>query len=223
MITQPTQLPKWLLTPMDQYTGNIPPFAIQKLEEFKIMAEENNTKIIGYIIAEDMREVSIRRAKEAAEKLEREQKAEAERQQKIIEENRRLALLEQERKRQEELERQRLAAIQRIEREARLREYEHRLAAEERLREETRQKELYRQQEEKRKAAIRQRQAQREADQAMKDLGKALALVAGIALVALTGGAALLLLGAMGACRFDPLLIAVCEDGRYICIAEWYD
>jgi hypothetical protein len=180
MIYEPCQIGEWWVMPADQYTGTIPPDIIQKWENFKAL----NIPVVGYLIADDMRDVLIRRELEAEQERERQRKAEEERQLKLLEE-------------------QRQREAQDWEREA----YWKRL-------EEERRREI-----EQRNERIRQQENEKTAKTLLTILGVA----GGIALLG-TAGLAVLGIGAvLAGLQFDPILIAVLPDGRWICLGAWWD
>jgi hypothetical protein len=97
--------------------------------------------------------------------------------------------------------------------------------AELRLQEENRRREITRQEEQRRQREEKQWRSQSDFDagKTLKVVGSIVAAVAGIALIAATGGA-VLILGAIGtALVYDPMLIAVMPDGRWVCLGAWWD
>lgn len=180
MIYEPCQIGEWWVMPADQYTGTIPPDIIQKWENFKAL----NIPVVGYLIADDMRDVLIRRELEAEEERERRRKAQ---------EERRLRLLEEKRQ-QESMDRERQAYWQR-------------------------QQDEYQREIEKRNDWQRQRQDA----ETLKTVLTIVGVVGGIALLG-TAGLAVLGIGAvLAGLQFDPILIAVLPDGRWICLGAWWD
>jgi hypothetical protein len=100
MVKTPCQIGEWWVMPAEQYKGVIPPDIQQKWDNFKAL----NIPVLGYLIADDMRDVLVKRAKEAEEALERERKAEAELQRKYLEQQ--AEVKRQEAMRQAEIRRQ---------------------------------------------------------------------------------------------------------------------
>ena len=170
MIYEPCQIGEWWVMPADQYTGTIPLDIIQKWDDFKAL----NIPVVGYLIADDMRDVLIRRELEAEKQREQERKE--------------LERLEMELK-QQAFDRQQQA--ERLQREAELKR--------------------------------RRENAERAAKEAAV-MGTAIITGIGVALGAVVTGAAMLTIGIIGALlRFDPILIAVLPDGRWICLGAWWD
>ena len=147
MVDKPCQIGEWWVMPAEQYTGTIPPEIMAKWANFKSL----NVPVLGYLIADDMREVLLKREKEAEEK--REMKAEADRQ---------------------------------------------------------RRKEMF-------------DKTAKQVAQVAKVGAKVAAGVAGVAVV-VAAGAAVVTAGVIVALiRFDPILIAVLPDGRWVCLGAWWD
>lgn len=171
MVYSPCQVGEWWVMPADQYTGTIPPDIMRKWENFKAL----NVPVRGYLIADDMREVLVKREIEAQKAREIERKAEEERQRKLIEQERQLAITrqneswERETKRRQDLERQ------------------------------------------------------RENEETLKKVLVAAGVVAGIGVIGVAGVAVLGVGAVLAALRFDPILIAVMPDGRWVCLGAWWD
>lgn len=162
MINGPCQIGEWWVMPAEMYTGTIPPEIQAKWENFKAL----NIPVVGYLIADDMRDVLLKREKKAEEQREKE-----------AEHTRQLAVLEA--KRQEELQ-------------------------------------------------IIERQRRKEATD--KAIGEAVqvgtAIVSGVGAVvgAVVVGTAMVAAGiVLAILRFDPILIAVMPDGRWICLGAWWE
>lgn len=64
MIDTPRQIGEWWVMPADHYDGTIPPDIQKKWDDFKAL----DIPVLGYLIAEDMRLVRIKREKEAKQK-----------------------------------------------------------------------------------------------------------------------------------------------------------
>lgn len=64
MITTPCQIGEWWVTPLKDYKGQIPADIQQKLNEFL----SSGVKIEGLLVADDMRDIRIKRAQEAKRK-----------------------------------------------------------------------------------------------------------------------------------------------------------
>jgi hypothetical protein len=158
MVTAPCQIGEWWVMPAEQYTGTIPPEIQKKWDNFKAL----NIPVLGYLIADDMREELLRREKAAEEARERE--AEAERQRKA-----------------EEWERRKVAF---------------------------------------------EKTAKEVAEVSGKVLVGAGKVVGAVAVGAVVVGgtiAAGVLYAALAALSFDPILIAVMPDGRWVCLGAWWD
>jgi hypothetical protein len=185
MVDKPCQVGEWWVMPADQYTGTIPPEIQAKWDVFKA----RHPDVLGYLIADDMRDMRIKWEKEAKDKQEKAQ-----------------ALLKA---RQEELKA--------IERERKARESELK-------RQEEKRRELARKEEQEREAARwTRREPDIDAGQVFKVLAGIVVAVAGIGLVA-AGGLAVLIIGAaVAGMVYDPVLIAVMPDGRWACVAAWWD
>jgi len=169
MVYEPCQIGDWWVMPAEMYTGTIPEDIMAKWDNFKAL----NIPVLGYLIADDMRDVVIRREKEAEEARERQR---------------------------QELERQRLE-MQRIK------------DAEERARREA---------EWQRRKETAERAARKAAEGAKLAL-EGVAIAAGAVGILAVAGAALTATVLMAAIRFDPVLIAVLPDGRWICLGAWWD
>jgi hypothetical protein len=166
MVYEPCQIGEWWVMPADQYTGTIPDDIMKKWDNFKALG----IPVLGYLIADDMRDVLIKREKEAEE------------------------LREMER---QEIERLRIA----IEREQKEAERARQAAELER----------------------RKEAAEKAAKEAAEIGGKVLAGIAVAAGAVAVGIAALPIAALLAVLRFDPILIAVMPDGRWICLGAWWN
>lgn len=140
MVDKPCQIGEWWVMPAEQYTGTIPPDIQAKWDNFKALG----IPVLGYLIADDMREVLLKREKEAEEKREQDKQRRKEAFEKTV------------------------------------------------------------------------RDVAHVGGQVIVGVGKAIGTVA-IGAVVLTAGVALAIL------RFDPILIAVMPDGRWVCLGAWWD
>lgn len=86
MVHEPCQVGEWWVMPVEQYKGTIPPEIMQKWADFKAQ----NIPVLGYLIADDMREELLRREKASkAIEEQREREAAEQRQRQILEQLRR--------------------------------------------------------------------------------------------------------------------------------------
>jgi len=92
MVYEPCQIGEWWVMPADQYTGTIPPEIQAKWDNFKAL----NIPVLGYLIADDMREIQQKRELEA--EAQRQHEAEVERQREVARQNEMQALERQRRK-----------------------------------------------------------------------------------------------------------------------------
>jgi hypothetical protein len=194
MIETPCQIGEWWVMPAEQYTGTIPPDIQEKWDNFKAL----NIPVLGYLIADDMRDVLVKRSKEAEEALELERKAEQKRQREVARQNELMAL-----------EQKRLAEIQ--------------SQVEKRRLEIERQHDLERQREADRQALIRRQKLEESAKEAGKVALAVVGTIATVAAAVVTGVVVLTVGAALAAIRFCPVLIAVLPDGRWICVGAWWD
>jgi hypothetical protein len=162
MVYTPCQIGEWWVMPVEMYTGTIPPEIQAKWDNFKAL----NIPVLGYLIADDLREELLQREKAAKEARERE--AEAERQRKA-----------------EEWERR---------------------------------KEVF--QKTAHDVAVTSGKAAVEVGKVVGAVAVGVVTVGGAVVVGLAVGA-VAVLGAL--LRFDPILIAVLPDGRWICLGAWWD
>jgi hypothetical protein len=151
MVTEPCQIGEWWVMPAEQYTGTIPPEIMAKWENFKALG----VPVLGYLIADDMREVLMKREKEAEEVKAREAEAESQR-------------------KAEEWERRKEAMVK----------------------------------------------TAREVGEVGGKVIVGVGAVVGAVAVGLAIGTAAVLLAVL---RFDPILIAVLPDGRWICLGAWWE
>lgn len=169
MINESCQIGEWWVMPADQYSGIIPEEVVTQWVAFKLL----NIPVVGYVIADDMRAVLLRREKEAEERERQQQEAQ-------LQQSRLDAELEAQR--QELLRKQRREEFNR-----------------------------------------KAKQVAEVGGKALVGVGTAVGVVAaGLAAVAI--GAVTVAAGTLLAIlRFDPILIAVLPDGRWIYIAEWWE
>jgi flagellar biosynthesis protein FliQ len=180
MIYEPCQIGEWWMMPADKYTGTIPHDIQAKWDRFK----QEHPEVIGYLIADDMREELERR----------ERKAVVARARALELENRMKAM---ERKRRQEAFERRVKEIA--------------VAGE--------------------KALVG---GGKVLIMAAKVTGKvivAVVKVAGPVLLGVVGLVAMLAVGVITttatvagtALMFDPMIVAVMPDGRYVCVAAWWN
>jgi len=158
MIYAPCQIGEWWVMPAEMYAGTIPEDIMKKWDNFKVL----NIPVLGYLIADDMREVLLKSEQKAEEARERE--AEAERQRKALEWQQRKEAIEQ-----------------------------------------------------------NMHKAGEVAAEVGKVLGAATVGAAAVAGAVAVGVLAVAGAALLAALRFDPILIAVMEDGRWVCLGAWWD